>query len=203
MNPEKFREIFVRASEELADEHYPKGDDRRKGYLRDQAVLYSRLWGRLEPVFASMAAIGAEMTSQSNRSTQYPLFAVEEDQRIYVGHDGDWDGRELDDESSELCESCSDLSSNLKDIPDDCISCERRYFYYREERGFDLKAGVFFTAKACEAHIASNDYHYRRPKAKNLTPSLYAIAAWRNHEMVQVMRFLIECSGKKMPSHYL
>ena len=49
----------------------------------------------------------------------------------------------------------------------------------------------FLTAKACQEHIKSNNYHYNEPTD-------YLDYAWRNPEMELVSEFLCGLIGKKM-----
>lgn len=130
-----------------------------------------------------LASIAKEMVTQDNRSTDYPLFVVQVSEKIpaYVGQDHDGIERI---EDSRMCESCKKLTANSEKVPDYCEECPKSSFFkYQYVRTFDLRAGVFFTAKACEAHIKANHYHYKDPCS-------YAIGSWRNPEMQTVMNFL-------------
>jgi len=74
------------------------------------------------------------------------------------------------------------------DLDTACVSCGfKHYLPVRNEEEFDLRAGVFFTAEACDAHIAQNKHHYEGMKAVS-----YGISAWRNPEMQTVMQYLSE-----------
>ena len=55
----------------------------------------------------------------------------------------------------------------------------------------DKYQNTFFTAKACEAHIKANHYHYKQP-------TCYLNHAFRNPEMELVSKFLCELSGGKI-----
>jgi hypothetical protein len=61
---------------------------------------------------------------------------------------------------------------------------------------YNLMAGVFFTARACEAHIRQNAHHYSKYARS------YGICARRNQEMQTVMCHLIETAGEEIPSQY-
>ena len=55
----------------------------------------------------------------------------------------------------------------------------------------DRYQNTFFTAKACQEHIDSNDYHYK-------SPDVFLNHAWRNPEMELIATFLCELSGGKL-----
>lgn len=148
--------------------------------------------------------IGAELATQDNRSTQYPLFVVQVDEKQYVNYLDSWEHKErvnldavdFDEFYKDLCSSCRQLFDNDDELQDDCNTCASDSFWYYNIAGaFDLQAGVFLTAKACDEHIASNHYHYNKPRS-------YGISAWRNYEMQAVMQHLIKAAGKEVPSHY-
>lgn len=143
--------------------------------------------------------IGKEMAVQDNRATQYPLFVVISDiERAVPDGCGESKRKDLDAIDSDLlCEDCSKKYNEDKDLPEHCIYCDDDCFWNCEvSQEPDLRAGVFFTAKACQEHIDLNSYHYKNPK-------VYGIGAWRNPEMVAVMSDLImNHAGKELPSHY-
>ena len=82
--------------------------------------------------------IGSEMVKQDNRSTQYPLYVVQEDERRMPTLVEDADGYETDEDGDK--------------IP------------YIDKPKIALEPGVFFTAKACQEHIDENSYHYTNPR---------------------------------------
>lgn len=138
-----------------------------------------------------------EMLTQSNRATQYPLFVVQEDVKVYG--DESWCNHcERKEESDgELCEKCYQLQQDNEDLPDYCMDCDSDCFvWYNWEEQFDLRSGVFFTAKACEEHIRLNHYHYIKPRS-------YGIGNWRNYEMPEVMKLLFTITGKEIPNWYM
>lgn len=147
----------------------------------------------------SLLDTGMEMAVQDNRSTQYPLFVIQQDTRIWADQGNDYDERERKEDTEEywLCDACQKLYEAGDDMIDDCHDCdEEAYDHYKIEQEFVIgTAGVFFTAKACQQHIDENNYHYRNPQ-------VYSIAAWRNPEMVEVMQSLIIGAGHELPSHY-
>lgn len=147
-----------------------------------------------------LEVIGKEMNKQDCRVTQWPLFVIQVDKKVYVSSDMDYDDWErkpsdcfkLDD----MCQKCKDSYDETGVIPDKCLykptpedpvsfgKCPDDMFaYYKVEQDFDLNAGVFLTAKACEEHIRLNHYHYSNPQS-------YAIGSWRNYEMQTVLNFL-------------
>lgn len=138
------------------------------------------------------------MAGQDNRSTAFPLFIIQEKKRRWVPPELDWHERERKDEFDleDLCKECQALDGAEKEIILDCDDCsDSTYDHFVVSREPNLKAGVFFTAEACEEHIAENAYHYKEP-------SSYAISAWRNVEVQQVMVMLLNEGGGEVPSAY-
>lgn len=127
------------------------------------------------------------MLSQDNRSTSYPIFVVVEDKKIYNVGD-DYDGRERrEDYDDPLCERCEAMAdSNGPDYPDECYECpDDAFVTYRIEKDVpNMRAAFFFTAEACNAHIRANPHHY------NSTAKSYAISAYHNQELRDVMEYL-------------
>ncbi len=140
------------------------------------------------------------MHEQNHRCTQYPLFAIQEDNEIWVGKYDDCgydiQKRSDDIDEDELCENCLELFNNSDDLPDECNSCSDCCFeFFKIEKVFNLKAGVFFTEKACLEHIEANKYHYNNPVC-------FCISAWRNEEMQTIMQDILKCTNKEIPNHY-
>lgn len=145
-----------------------------------------------------LKSIGQEMVVQDNRATQNPLFVVEVENKRWVNFLDDWVGaeRKEDYERRDLCDSCLRGEDTQNPKLDYCEDCNNNTFdFYKLIREPDLKAGVFFTAKAAQAHIDDNHYHYEKPQ-------VYGISAWRNPEMVKVQQHLIKQSGNKVPGYY-
>lgn len=144
-------------------------------------------------------SIGSEMATQDNRATQFPLFVVQVDYRLWVYPGQDYDEFERKEETDrfELCDECKKLYDADEVLPDECDHCEDGAFdHYKLVEQFDLRAGVFFTSKACNEHIQANAYHYKNPRS-------FGVGAWRNPEMQAVMKHLIvKGAFKKLPSHY-
>lgn len=199
-----FKRAFTDAASDVADEYYPKGKSKLRGaFLRDQALILVKLLDNLK----EESAIGAKMAEQNNRSTQYPMFVIMTDKKIYMPHSYAWDydGKErLDDEYQEidvkdLCKKCAELYNEDFDysvLPDDCEDCDPEAFkWYKKEEQIEQLPGVFFTAEAAQRHIDENHYHYNNPR-------VYGIGAWRNEEMQTVQRLLIGLALKDLPSHY-
>ena len=140
--------------------------------------------------------ISVEMNTQSTRYTYLPLFVVQEEKKtvthdgfsddyIFVGDEGD----EIDEK--DVCEECEDLYDEQADFKP-CEDCGVKARYpVKIEWEFNLRAGVFLTAKACDDHIKNNHYHYEKGARS------YAISAWRNPEMETVMKYLSSLSEKK------
>ena len=142
--------------------------------------------------------IGAEMSTQDNRATQYPMFIVVEDvDRPVPSELSDGRHRVSEPDYGSLCENCiREMDEDGFLDNEDCDECaDDCFWWYKREQEPNLMAGVFFTAKACEDHIRANSYHYNNPKS-------YGISAWRNPEMEEVMKHLISSAGKEVPSHY-
>lgn len=134
---------------------------------------------------AKIREIGKEMNRQSNRHTQAPLFVVQVDVKRYVSPDEDADGFERkEDYTFGLCDECEKREERGDGPLDECDHCTDDCFLrFKIEKDFDLRPGVFFTAAACDAHIKANPHHYTNARS-------YAISAWCNEEMLDVMRFL-------------
>jgi hypothetical protein len=142
--------------------------------------------------------IGSEMVQQSNRSTQYPLFIIQVDRKRWVSEYDDHDGaeRKEDYDYKRMCDSCrrgEDTQNPELEFCEDCPSDMFNYFVIEDD--FELMPGVFFTDRACQAHIDANRYHYRNPR-------VYGIGAWRNPEMQKVMQHLVKQSGNEVPHFY-
>ena len=155
----------------------------------------------LKKMLSALKGIGKEMNKQDNRATHFPLFVIQVDRWHWVSPDMDYDEieRKEEQDGSGLCKKCEKLFDNEKELPMECDDChwqDRDNFeHYKVEQEFDLNAGVFLTAKACDEHIRANSYHYKNPKS-------YGISAWRNYEMQAVMRYLSLLAGDKIAMPY-
>lgn len=138
------------------------------------------------------------MREQDNRGTQYPLFVVRHTVKVWVeGHDYDGYERKEEADVTALCEICLRLHDDGEVLPDDCEECHiDAWDYYKLKQEIDTRAGVFFTEKECDDHIASNHYHYEDDAHS------YVISAWRNPEMVAVMQYLLSLTGEEIPAYY-
>lgn len=140
-----------------------------------------------------MKELQDEMLVQNNRSTSFPIFIVVEDKKVYWVSDSDYKERKDDDyidPDEDLCESCLELWKK-RELPLECdaFDCDNSFIPYRIEKDVpNLRAAFFFTAEACDEHIAANRHHY------NSTVRSYAISAYHNEELKSVMRHL---SGKE------
>lgn len=143
--------------------------------------------------------IGAEMNAQSNRLTQYPLFVIQVEKQIECSHyraeyysHVDEEYNELTD--NELCKTCRETSHEENHI--ECSECNCEHILpVIDVKEFDLKAGVFLTAEACDDHIKANKYHYNKPQS-------YAVSAWRNPEMQTIVKFLSKLPNGEAKSCY-
>ncbi len=104
--------------------------------------------------------IGKEMAEQNNRATQYPLFVVQSQEKVYGDYSWCDEVERRDEYDVELlCRECKKLYDDSLDLPDHCDFCKSDCFvWFNWEDKFDLNAGVFFTAKACDQHIKLNHY---------------------------------------------
>lgn len=146
--------------------------------------------------FDFINGVAKEMEKQSNRATQFPLFVIQVDVKRYG--DSSWcnEAERKDDSDGEMCDSCEKLYDDSEEIPEYCSDCDSDCFvWFNWDTEFDLNAGVFFTAEACEKHIKQNDYHYTNPKS-------YAIGAWRNPEMEQFLGLIFTMASLSTPSCY-
>ena len=157
------------------------------------------------------------MRTQSNRSTQYPLFIIQELQEV-VKAEGcgseskyvDWGGEneltseqytaleELQDsdKEDELEEDAVTLMEELSiDDAHDIDLSEFREITYDEEWVYRDDAGVFFTEHACDLHMIQNAHHYNKPRS-------YVISAWRNYELQETMLMILKLTEGDIPSCY-
>ena len=111
--------------------------------------------------------------------------------KIY-GVDGDFsDGRDRKDSDfidykNDLCDECKKACEG-GELPDECDNweCGGSFINYKiEEFVPNIRAGFFFSAKACDEHIANNRHHY------NHTAKSYGISACYNHELQGVTEFI-------------
>ncbi len=140
--------------------------------------------------------LGQKMNAQDNRATQFPLFVIQHTVQVPAyHHEMEYDGKERKDDDCDdlICEECR----LLEEMPDNCEKCDPKCFnYYKNEEQFDLEAGVFLTAEACDEHIKLNSYHYHHPKS-------YGIGAWRNPEMQNLLRILSKnASSDRVPKDF-
>lgn len=149
--------------------------------------------------FEVVRFLGKAMATQDNRGGQYPLYAIQEDKRVWVEWGQDYNERDRveDTDDINLCPACTDLFEAEKELPADCSQCDPEAFdHYRLDAVLAVeKAGVFFTEVGCQMHIDANSYHYNNPR-------VYGIGAWRNYEMQSVMRQIITTGEVEIPSHY-
>lgn len=153
------------------------------------------------------------MRTQSNRSTQYPLFIIQEEQEVVKAEGCGGEYRYLTDDcessltaeqydaieeaqDNENSESVAELVEELgfESLYDINLRDYRKIEYDLEYVYCD-NAGVFFTEQACHDHIESNRHHYTKPRS-------YVISAWRNYEMQEVMRMILKLTGDDIPSCY-
>ena len=145
------------------------------------------------------------MRTQSNRSTQYPLFVVQEqkevvkaegcgDREIYVNGEEQLDAVEFQ-RREELLNNDEEILDDDGEVIENFDPYDWRRIEISDEWVISDTAGVFFTEVACDLHIAQNNYHYSKPRS-------YVTSAWRNYELQQMMQMLLKLTGEEIPSHY-
>ena len=136
-----------------------------------------------------------EIAKQDNRGTQNVGFMVQEDYLDYVEN---WEYKERveDIKINALCDACSASYLANDDIPDLCDKCDDDCFiFYNKTTRLNDKAWVFLTEKACDEHIANNDYHYNNPRS-------YWIHFWRNQEMVNLVNVVFKLWWVERPHNW-
>ena len=135
-----------------------------------------------------------EMMDQDKRSTAWPIFIVVENKKVYGVdpnfRDCERERKDIDNiEKDDLCDNCREVFEEGEvDLPKECgnYECDDSFIYYRiEEDVPNMRAGFFFTAKACDEHIQSQAHHYD-DSAKS-----YAISAYYNEELRMVMTAIV------------
>lgn len=119
--------------------------------------------------------IGEEIRTQDNLATGYPLFAVQERERIWhVSGDGNWSGytwHDCDDDyreaNAEEAARLDALVEDYEDIPGGWVRT-----YYLDRWRF---VTACFTRKGCEAYIKANGHNLSDPR-------IYVYSAHRNSE---------------------
>lgn len=140
--------------------------------------------------------LAEEMKSQDNRLTAFPIFVIQVDKKVYGDRSFCDEAERKEDSDGSLCKECEKLQKENEELPNYCSDCDPECFvWYKIEEEFDLQAGVFLTAKACEEHIKMNDYHYSHPRS-------YAIGLWRNPEMEKLVKIIFEIAGIEVPMAY-
>ena len=133
------------------------------------------------------------MMDQDKRSTAWPIFIVVEDKKVYGVdpnfRDCERERKDIDniDEDKELCHTCRAAYDETGYLPEECEDCsDDSFITYRIEKDVpNMRAGFFFTAKACDEHIAAQSHHYD-DSAKS-----YAISAYCNEELKMVMTAIV------------
>ena len=174
-----------------------------------------------DEMYDSLMELSKEMTTQDMRCTRMPhMFQIKTTEQVaaYSGCGEDvWvdeEGNELNDDKEIREYVLQDISENdesvlhldekeAKDFAkgkvdemdeddlEEYLENNRHNWRKVEVTTEDKYQNTFFTAKACEAHIEANHYHYKDPKC-------YLNHAYRNPEMELVATFLCELSGGKL-----
>ena len=142
--------------------------------------------------------LGKKMNAQDNRATQFVMFQVRQQEKVYTP-DGDYSTRKDEIDGPDLCGNCFELYKENKDIPEKCEDwdCRGSFVHYNLEDAPVSDIGLFFTAKVAQAHIDQNHYHYDRP-------FVYGVSCWRNYEMQNVLEILSKLGSddNQALSHY-
>jgi hypothetical protein len=170
-----------------------------------------------DEVYAKLIELATEMTTQDMRGTRMPhMFQIRDWKKVYDaelnGGTVFWldriEGTEIEtveslidyltdcevefdaDEIKEMWDSWKDMmfDDDLKDwLEENRIDLEE-YSYSLEP----VYTNCFLTAKAAQAHLESNHYHYHKDA------DVYLNHAWRNPEADLVSTFLCSLVGKEM-----
>ena len=170
-----------------------------------------------DEMYAKLIELATEMTTQDMRGTRMPhMFQIRDWKKVYDAElNGDtvfW----LDRRDSIEIETVEDLIDYLKndDIEFDEDEIKEMWSDWKdmlfnddlkdwlEEKQIDLEeysyslepvyTNCFLTAKAAQAHLESNHYHYHKDA------DVYLNHAWRNPEADLVSTFLCSLVGKEM-----
>ena len=146
-----------------------------------------------------IARIKSQMLTQNKRGTSWVYFVVVEDVETYCNEDVLEGWRRKDEFDRDfLCEHCKKMYEDNDELPDECPAddwdCEHETCYpYRIEKDVpNLYGGIWFTAEACNAHIAANRHHY------NKTAQSYGMSAYHSWEMKEVMKHLVGEENAKL-----
>ncbi len=155
-----------------------------------------------DEMYDKLIELSTEMKTQDNRYTAMPfMFQVETTEQvaayegcgdsIWVHPEGETELKS-DDEIREYVfkhlskENTPEKAKSILDDMDE-YECEEwleeHEFYQVQVTTENRYQNTFFTARACQAHIDSNSYHYNKPR-------VYLNHAWRNPEMNLITEFL-------------
>lgn len=137
----------------------------------------------------NLKAIRELMLTQDNRSTSYPIFIIVEDKKVYgVAEEYGGERERMEDfDYKDLCTRCLERVRDNREPVEDCDNwqCDKTFVNYRVEEDVpNIRAGFFFTEEQAEHHLKVQRHHY------NSTAKTYAISAYHNTELKQVMEFL-------------
>lgn len=130
-----------------------------------------------------LAAIGAEIARQNSRGTGIPIFAVQQQRRIY-GLDPDYH-----DDQIVWIDGCNDHAEADAEL---AAELEAEYQETGKERDCFTRTGYIdiwefvtacFTEKGCEDYIAQNGHNLENP-------CIYAYGGYRNREWETIRREL-------------
>lgn len=167
-------------------------------------------------MYNALMELSKEMTTQDKRCTAMPhMFQIRTTEKVaaYPGQDDEvWvndEGGELNDESEMRKFITEHIFENDLSLDEENAQAQAKEKvdamseYDLEEYLEDTHCGnwwkvnqttafkyqnIFLTAKACDAHIKANHYHYNEPVT-------YLNHAYRNPEMELISKFLCELSG--------
>lgn len=146
--------------------------------------------------YSFLNTLTEKMKDQDNRATAFPLFVIQVDKKEYCNDELAEKIERKGESYGNFCSDCQEKMDNAEEIPEYCERCDPSCFIgYRIIQDFDLTAGVFLTAEACEEHIRLNHYHYINPKS-------FAVSSWRNPEIQTVIQLLFKLLAKEIPMPY-
>jgi len=151
----------------------------------------------------SIQEIALRINTQNHRSTQNPIFVIQEKKEIvthtdFSDHSNFYNGEGDIMSEEELCEDCQ-MACDYNDGStggDPCPGCGYQSTYpVKEEWVFNLNHGVFLTSRECDMYIQQNKHHF-----ENETRS-FAIST-KSVELISVFNFISSHSESGEPNNH-
>lgn len=145
--------------------------------------------------------IALEMNQQNHRGTQFPIFVIQEKQKVvthedhseYTQHYGDG---YLEMDEDDLCEDCQMVCGMAENTDDLCPTCGYLCSYpVKEDWVFNLHHGVFLTGRECNEYIAANKHHFSGETRS------FAIGT-KSEQMQNVLEHISSISPSGLEGHY-